>query len=349
MLGMVLSLTTPTVPPDTMTLAHSPRPSSALAFVIDMAPTTEDFRDAVLAGLARTPKSLSPKFFYDARGARLFEAITETRDYYITRTELALLERIAPELPEIVGPGAVVVEPGSGSSTKVRLVLDHLDRPAGYIAIDISRDHLIESAGAIADAYPGIAVGAIVADFVSDLSLPAEAEIPGGRRLGFFPGSTVGNFSPPQARTILTNLARIIGRDGGILIGIDLKKDPAVLHAAYNDGEGVTADFNLNLLHRINRELDADIDVRSFEHVAFFNEAESRIEMHLRSRVAQEVEIDGRTFAFAAGETIHTENSYKYDLDGVARLAGDCGLEVHRHWTDPDDLFGVFHLTARTG
>ncbi len=322
-------------------------PISRLAFFKDDAPRVDDLRAAVMTGLARPQKSLPPKFFYDEAGAALFEAITDTEEYYLTRTEVRLLQEIGPEIADLTGPQCVVVEPGGAASVKIRILLDHLADPAGYIAIDISRTHLIESAVRIAAAYPDIAVGAICADFAAMGGLPTAADMIGRRRLGFFPGSTIGNFSPDQAVAILEWFKAIVGPDGALLIGADTKKDIAVLDAAYNDKKGVTAAFNRNLLHRINRELHANFDADSFDHVAFFNEHESRIEMHLRSRHAQRVTIDGHDFDFAADETIHTENSYKYDRADFAELAVRAGFRVARHWTDPARLFSIYYLIGR--
>jgi len=321
-------------------------PISPLAFFKDDAPRVDDLRAAVLTGLAQPQKSLPPKFFYDEAGAALFEDITRTEEYYLTRTELALLEAIMPTVADLAGPRSVVIEPGGAASTKIRVVLDHLTRPAGYIPIDISRAHLIETARRIAESYPDIAVGAVCADFLDVAGLPPAADGIGGRRLGFFPGSTIGNFAPDQAVTILKWFGTIVGPDGALLIGVDVKKDRAVLDAAYNDRAGVTAAFNRNLLHRINRELGADIEVDSFDHVAFFNERLGCIEMHLRSRRAQRVTIGGQAFDFAADETIHTENSYKYDPAEFAELAGRAGLRAAHHWTDPAQQFSVHYLAG---
>ena len=321
-------------------------PISRLAFFKDDAPRVDELREAVLSGLAQPQKSLPPKFFYDEAGAALFEAITRTEEYYLTRTEVALLEAIGPEVAGLAGPRSAVVEPGGAASAKIRVLLDHLVRPAGYIAIDISRAHLIESALRIAEAYPEIAVGAVCADFLDMAGLPGVAGGIGRRRLGFFPGSTIGNFAPDQAVTVLKWFRAIVGTDGALLIGVDAKKDRDVLDAAYNDRAGVTAAFNRNLLHRINRELGADIDTDSFDHVAFFNERLGRIEMHLRSRRAQRVTVDGHVFDFAADETIHTENSYKYDPAEFAELAGRAGLRAARHWTDPARQFSVHYLVG---
>jgi len=321
-------------------------PLSPLAFFQDDAPRVDDLRAAVLTGLAQPQKSLPPKFFYDEAGTALFEAITRTEEYYVTRTEVALLGAIMPEVADLAGPQSVVVEPGGAAGAKIRVVLDHLTRPAGYIAIDISRAHLIDTALRIAESYPEIAVGAVCADFLDVAGLPPAADGIGRRRLGFFPGSTIGNFAPDQAVTILKWFRTIVGNEGALLIGVDVKKDRAVLDAAYNDRAGVTAAFNRNLLHRINRELGADIDADSFDHVAFFNERLGRIEMHLRSRRAQRITIEGHGFDFAADETIHTENSYKYDPDDFDGLAARAGLRAARHWMDPAQQFSVHYLVG---
>jgi len=317
-----------------------------LAFFEDCEPAVDDFRAAVLDGLARTPKGLPPKFFYDDAGAALFEAITETEEYYITRTEIALLRRIADDIAALVGPGSVVVEPGSGASIKIRTLLDHLVEPAGYVAIDISRGHLLDSVRRIAHTYPALAVGAICADFMQAFDLPPDARTLGRRRLGFFPGSTIGNFAPDSAVGMLTRFRDLIGPGGGLVIGVDLKKDARILNAAYNDAAGITADFNLNLLRRINRELGGDIDLCGFEHIAFYNEAEGRVEMHLKSRRRQTVHVAGRAFGFDEGETIHTENSYKYDRSEFAALAARAGFDAVTAWADDRGLFSIHYLAV---
>jgi len=321
----------------------------SLAFFIDLAPATADFRASVLSGLSQSPRRLACKFFYDQAGLDLFGKICETPEYYVTRTETALLREIGPAVAALAGPGASVVEFGAGSDLKVRLLLDALDRPAQYVAIDIAGGPLRDTALAIAADYSALRVGAICADFTTLAALPAEAAAlaggtAGGTALGFFPGSTIGNFAPPEAEAFLRQIHGVLGPGGGLLIGVDLKKGTARLNAAYNDAAGYTAAFNLNLLHRMIRELGADLDTSGFEHRAFYNEAESRIQMHLRSLRGQEIRVGGQRFEFEPGELIHTENSHKYSLDGFSDLAGRAGFEARASWTDADDLFSIHYL-----
>lgn len=307
----------------------------------DLHPPLADLRQEVLQGLDRQPRRLSPKFFYDRRGSELFEAITQTPEYYPTRTELTLLEQHAAEMAALLGRGGLLVELGSGSSRKIRLLLDAL-RPAAYMPVDISRDFLIESAGELAVDFPGVDIHAICADYSTGFELPW---IPKGvPRAAFFPGSSIGNFEPVQASALLSHLAHALGKGGLLLIGVDLQKDTEVLNAAYNDAQGLTAAFNLNLLARINRELEADFNLDAFQHRAFYNAARGRIEMHLVSTRVQWVEVAGNQFQFATGEGIHTENSYKYTIDGFQRLAGSAGFKPVKTWTDDEYYFSIHCL-----
>ncbi|WPC04217.1 L-histidine N(alpha)-methyltransferase [Pseudomonas benzenivorans] len=305
---------------------------------------SDSLREESLLGFARTPKAISPKFFYDHRGSELFEQICRQPEYYPTRTEELILRRAAGEIAEIAGHNANLVELGSGASRKVRLLLEAL-HPSSYLGIDISRDFLLSSARRLAADYPWLEVHAACADFSQPMSLPEDAL--GEQPLAFFPGSSIGNFDPQEAQAFLRNLYRLLPDGAGLLIGVDLIKDIEILEAAYNDQAGVTAAFNLNLLERLRGELDCDIDPGRFEHQAFFNEAESRIEMHLRSPEAQLVRIEDAHFAFAAGETLHTENSYKYSLDGFVALAARAGFEAQAVWTDRQRLFSVHYLQRR--
>jgi dimethylhistidine N-methyltransferase len=310
----------------------------------DLHPAREDFQADVLAGLGREAKRLPPKFFYDERGSQLFDAITRLPEYYLTRTEIDLLHRHGEEMAGMLGDDGLLFELGSGSSVKIRVLLD-AQQPLVYAPIDISREHLRRSAGAIARDHPELEVHAICADYSQPLELPGFFDTAG--RAAFYPGSSIGNFDPTQARELLRRIALLLGPDGRLLIGVDLKKDPALLHAAYNDSQGVTAEFNLNLLARINRELDADFDVAAFSHSAFYNEALGRVEMHLVATATQVVRIDGRCFNFKAGESIHTENSYKFGVEEFQTLAAEAGLATMRVWQDDDGLFSV-HCLAPT-
>lgn len=303
-----------------------------------------DFRVDMHAALSAAPRTISPKYFYDARGSQLFDAICELPEYYPTRTELALLRQHAAEIAALAGPQAELVEFGAGSLRKVRLLLDALERPAGYVPIDISGEHLAQAAAQLRRDYPGLVVQPLAADYTQPMQLPA-APRGAGMRLGFFPGSTIGNFDPEQALRFLRMAARVL-RGGALLLGADLVKDPAVLHAAYNDEAGVTAAFNLNLLARANRELGTDFDLDGFAHGAFYNSPRRRIEMHLVSRRAQQVHLDGRTYAIAQGETLHTENSHKFSIDSLRALAVEAGFAPGPAWTDPNQLFSLHWLAA---
>jgi L-histidine N-alpha-methyltransferase len=318
------------------------RYSSQFAFY-DLAPGEESFRDAVLHGLARPRKAIPCKFFYDAPGSARFEQICALPEYYLTRTEIAILERNAAEIATLVGPHCRLIEFGSGASRKVRILLNALDAPVAYVPVDISREHLRDAAGSLSEDFPAVPVIAVCADYTRPFPLPPLAGPP-GKRVGFFPGSTIGNFEPDAAADFLANYARILGPGGEMLIGVDLKKDPAVLDAAYDDRAGVTAAFNLNLLERINRELDGDLDLDLFEHLAFYSEAEGRIEIYIRSLADHRARIAGHDFHFAAGELIHTEYSYKYAVDEFRALAARAGFRPLKTWIDPDDLFSVHYF-----
>ena len=308
--------------------------------------TAREFRADVLRGLRAPRKELPCKYFYDEVGSALFEQITELEEYYPTRTELGIMERHAAEMAGLLGPRCLLIEYGSGSSLKTRRLLDRLREPAGYVPIDVSGEHLRHSARALSEEYPDVEVLPLCADFARPLGLPACRKA-ASRRVFYFPGSTLGNFTPEAALTLLRQTAGLCGRGGGMLLGIDLQKTPLVIEAAYNDRRGVTAEFNRNILARINRELGADFDIEQFSHRAFYNAAKGRIEMHLVSRRDQVVRVGGVPFLFAAGETIHTENSYKYSLPALADLARASGFATERVWTDEHQYFGVVYLVLR--
>jgi dimethylhistidine N-methyltransferase len=308
-------------------------------------PMTLAFLNDVVMGLSNTPKELPPKWFYDAAGAKIFEEICETPEYYPTRTEQGILEGAASEIADLLGRDAVLVEFGSGAMEKVRLLLDELTDTRAFVAIDIAEEQLAEAAESLESAYPGLRVHTIAKDFTKPVELPADLDETGGQRCAFFPGSTIGNFEPLEAKHFMERMRHAVGAEGALLVGVDLLKDPARLEAAYNDDSGVTGRFNLNVLHRINRELGGDADPESFEHRAFFNPDEGRVEMHLRARRAQTLHVGGHAFHFAAGETIHTENSYKYTIEGFQALAAEAGFSPLRVWTDDENLFSV-HLLA---
>ncbi|MFL5340282.1 MAG: L-histidine N(alpha)-methyltransferase [Gemmataceae bacterium] len=306
--------------------------------------TANRFLADVLAGLSRPQKQLPPKYFYDAEGSRLFDRITELDEYYPTRTELGIMRQHAGAMAEKCGRGCLLIELGAGSLVKVRLLLERLDCPAGYVPVDVSGDHLRAAARELVRDHPDLTVRPVCTDFTRDFPLPS---LPAARRVVYFPGSTIGNFDPPDADALLLRIARLVGPGGGLLLGVDLRKDRRVLEAAYNDRLGVTAAFNRNLLARINRELGADFDLSAFRHRAFYNSSQSRIEMHLVSLANQWVRIGGAVFLFEEGETIHTENSYKYDLAELSRRTARCGLQVDATWTDERSYFAVLFLTAQ--
>jgi dimethylhistidine N-methyltransferase len=302
-----------------------------------------DFGRDLLAALATTPHAISPKYFYDAEGSRLFDRICELPEYYPTRTEIAILERSVVQMAALAGPRAEIVEFGAGSLRKVRLLLQAFDAPARYLPIDISGEHLRDSAAILRNEFAGLDVQPVIADYSRDVHLPAP--LGAGRRIGFFPGSTLGNFTPDEAVDFLQRAAALLP-GGALLLGADLVKDPHVLHAAYNDAQGVTAAFNLNLLARANRELGANFVPAQFAHYAFYNAPLQRIEMHLVSRVRQAVTVCGERFTLQEGESIHTENSYKFTIDGLRALAQRAGFRPGPVWTDAERLFSVHWLHA---
>jgi dimethylhistidine N-methyltransferase len=315
------------------------RPAAPSAFATD-----------VLNGLTAAPKRLPPKYFYDNAGSALFERITELPEYYPTRCEIGILNGHASDIAALIPEGSALIEFGSGSSVKTRIVLLNAPSLAAYVPVDISSDFLRQQAASLRREYPRLAVLPVAADFSKPFDLPPViAAMP---RVGFFPGSTIGNLEPHEAATFLRHAARILGAGATFIVGVDLVKDTQVLQRAYNDSQGVTAQFNLNLLARINRELGGRFNLGCFEHHAFFNRERSRIEMHLASLKRQRVRLLGECIDFRAGETIHTENSYKYSLESFGALARGAGFTPHAVWTDPERYFSVHVLTlgaARSG
>jgi L-histidine N-alpha-methyltransferase len=303
----------------------------------------ERFLEDALSGLRSRPKTLPCKYFYDAEGSKLFEQICALPEYYPTRTELSILRAHAPEMARCIGAGALLVEYGSGSSTKTRLLLDRLAEPAAYVPVDVSREHLHETALTLQLDYPSLEVLPVCADFTAAVRLPRPRRAP-RRRAVYFPGSTIGNFEPDGAVALMAGVAKRVGPRGGFLVGVDLRKDPRVLERAYDDAAGVTAAFNRNLLARMNHELGADFDLSRFHHRAVWAPEPGRIEMHLVSEAAQRVRVGGVPIRFARGETICTEHSHKYTLPGFAELARRAGLAVRRVWTDPAGWFSVQYL-----
>ena len=303
-------------------------------------------RDEILHGLRQHPKTLSPKFFYDERGSQLFEQITGLPEYYLTRTELSIMRGNIDEIVGLVGPQTSLIEFGSGSSMKTRILLEHLDRLAAYVPVDISRDHLIAAAEALAADFPHIEVLPLAVDFTRPFDLPQPQVMP-LRNIVYFPGSTIGNFMPSAAQALLEVMYQEAKEDGALLIGVDLKKEPAILERAYNDSAGVTAEFNLNMLRRLNSELSANFDLEKFRHQAVYKETPGRIEMHLVSTSAQTVTVAGEQFPFGEGESIRTECSHKYTLEEFAAMAERAGFAVDRVWTDRERLFSVQYCLRR--
>ncbi len=303
------------------------------------------FLDDVLRGLARAQKSIPPKYFYDERGSQLFERICELPEYYPTRTEMAIMARHVDEMVKLLGPDTQLVEFGSGASVKTRLLVDRLE-PSLYVPIDISETALREACKALTLMFPWLNISAVMADFSQPLRLPEFVGIPVHRKVVYFPGSTIGNFTPGEALEFLKGVRGIVGPGGMLLIGVDLKKDKRVLDAAYDDAQGVTAEFNLNLLHRVNRELGGDFQVKRFRHKAFYDEREGWIEMHLESLYSQFVNVGGQRFEFRPGETIHTEISCKYSVEEFQQLAAGARFHAEKAWTDPANLFAVHAMIA---
>lgn len=301
-----------------------------------------EFREAVLSGLSAMPRAIPAKFLYDSRGSALFDAICELPEYYLTRTETEILRQCAGEIASLAGPGCALIEYGSGSSVKSRLLIEAMRDLEAYVPVDISRQHLDATAARLRRDYPGLRVEPVSADYMTLARLPVD--LGGARRIGFFPGSTIGNLTPEEARAFLRRARSLLGESGAMVLGADLKKDPRRLHDAYNDAAGVTAQFTLNLLRRMNRELDANFDLSAFAHEAFYNPVEGRIEIYFRSLRPQTVTVAGRSFAFAEGERVHTEYSYKYDDAGIEQLARSAGFTIARTWTDPARLFAVVYL-----
>ena len=306
------------------------------------------FLDDVLHGLGSQPKQMPPKYFYDAIGAELFTQICELEEYYPTRTEISILQKNATDIATKLGEQAMLIEYGSGSLDKVRILLDALSDPVALCAIDISAEQLKAASKEVQNAYPELEVLAVEADFTQVVPLPSPETSPKAH-VAFFPGSTIGNFAPENARDFLAGISETIGVDGLLLIGVDLKKDASRLVAAYDDAKGVTAAFNLNLLQRINFELGGDFDLTLFRHIARYSKVHGRIEMHLESCTDQTVRIGDHAFDFEAGETIHTENSYKFSSDEFQALAQSAGFDHVQSWSDPEDLFSVmlFHVSSR--
>ena len=314
-------------------VARSPR--SPLPAVEDPA-----FAADVLRGLNATPKRIPAKYFYDDAGSQLFDRITDLPEYYPTRCEMSILAAQADEICKLIPEGAALIELGAGSNKKVRILLKAAPKLAAYVPVDICGEMIEREAVELRSDFPDLKVIPVTADFTREFELPLEART-APARVGFFPGSTIGNFEPHEAAAFLKNMANILGKGAILIIGVDLIKPVEVLKAAYNDKEGVTARFNLNLLKRINRELGGTFNLDNFEHHAIYNRERSRIEMHLASLKRQKVKVAGETIDFRVGETIHTENSYKYSVESLSALARGLGWSRMNVWTDPDEYFSI--------
>jgi dimethylhistidine N-methyltransferase len=308
-------------------------------------PAISDFLSDVIAGLSSEPRTLPCKYFYDERGAALFQKICELPEYYITHTEIDILDRHRTEIAAHLGPRISLIGLGTGSGTKTRILIEALEKPAIYIPVDISEKQLRKSASLFRKIFPDLEILPVCADYLQPVVLPATRH-KAARNVVYFPGSTIGNFEPGEATQFLRRIAKVCRHGGALLIGVDLRKDRNVIEAAYNDRAGVTAQFNLNLLGRINRELGADFDLQRWQHRAIYNSDAGRIEMYLISQIDQAVHIADHTFHFRSGEKIITEFSYKYALEGFAALARDAGFEFQKMWTDDAHLFGVFYFTC---
>jgi len=318
---------------------------SVKSALLDQEPSSESFLNEILFGLQQYPKTLPCKYFYDKRGSRLFDQICDLEEYYLTRTELAIMEIYAPQMAAQIGEGVMLIEYGSGSSVKTRILLDHLHSVAAYVPVDISRKHLQHSCRNLARSYPLLDVRPVCADFNTDFDLPFSLRQPSHCAV-YFSGSTIGNFERCEALELLSRIATLCGTGGGLLIGIDLIKDRKTLEAAYNDAGGLTAEFNLNLLRRINHELHGDFRLDQYRHLAVYNAQQSRVEIFIESLCDQTVTIADNVFDIAAGESICTEHSHKYTVDGFASIASEAGLTLRKHWTDDQNRFAVLHFAV---
>lgn len=312
--------------------------------MIDLGSTASDIMEEVLRGLSRRQKTIDPKFLYDKKGSELFEQICDLSEYYLTRAENEILHRHSSEIATHIGDNAVIIEPGSGSGIKVRRLLQELATPSAYVPIEISRDMLLRMTNELRGEFPDLNVIPVCGDFTRNLELPFSFDCNSGKKVTFFPGSTIGNFHPDEAITLLQRFSNLSGNQGGLLIGADLKKDKDVITLAYDDAAGVTAAFNLNLLERFNREVDAAFDTSKFSHQAIYNEPLGRVEMHLKSKIAQLVRVNKTVFRFSAGETIHTECSYKYSVEEFCALCAKAGLQIKKFWMDQSQLFCVYYF-----
>ena len=314
---------------------------TALYFYDQHQSRDQDMSTDVLTALSQSYKMIPPKYFYDEKGSQLFEKITQLDEYYLTRTEISILKQCVSEIKDLIESHCVLVEYGSGSSEKIRILLETI-RPEAYVPMDISKEFLFESADRLVAEFPWLEVHATCVDYSQEVELPYRPE--GLPLVGFFPGSSIGNFTHQEAKNFLCRVSRTLGTGNGFIIGVDTKKDARLLHAAYNDREGVTSEFNLNVLDHINEQLQGNLDRRHFRHVAEYNESLGRVEMYLESTIDQVAQISGKGIKFRKGERIHTENSYKYHIEEFEALAKECGFELVQHWMDENELFAVYYF-----
>jgi dimethylhistidine N-methyltransferase len=324
-------------------------PSHVAGFeFLDLAPIQKMEQSEILAGLKTKPKQIHPKFLYDQEGSKLFDLITDSPDYYLTRKETWILNQYSHEIAELVGPGAFILELGAGSSHKTRILLQAIPDPWVYVPVDISKDFLMESARRLSQEFPNLQILPIAADYLKPFFIPRQLLRDASQRLAFFPGSTFGNFEPEEAQNFLKTVATHVGKNGLLLMGIDLVKDPTILEKAYNDSQGITAAFNLNLLNRMNREFKANFNLNSFAHKALYNRTEKRIEMYLFSLEDQLVRFGNTTLAFKQGEVIHTENSYKFERKSFEYFIDQVGFSPLQRWNDPEEMFAVYLLEVKS-
>lgn len=314
------------------------------AQIIDLGIRPSHLLSEVLVGLSKSQKSISPKFLYDKKGSEIFEKIARLPEYYPTRTETNILKKHAEEIAEFIGEGSLIIEPGSGDGQKIKYLLPFVKKPMAFVPIEISKPALTKMTEEFMDEYPDLNVVPVCADFTQQFDFPISINPKGAKKVIFFPGSTIGNFHPSEAVALLKNFGKMAGKDGGLLIGVDLKKDPGVLKPAYDDAEGVTGAFNLNLLERLNREINANFNLENFSHFVQYDEKLGRIEMHLKSNVDQLVRVHQTVFRFKEGETIHTECSYKYLPEEFCELAAKARFTIRKTWMDPKKLFCVYYF-----
>lgn len=310
----------------------------------DFSPRSSDVLEEVLRGLYQEKKELPPKLLYDKKGSDIFDEICDLPEYYPTRSEKEILTRNAFEMSALIGPDALIIEPGAGVGEKIRLLLPYFESPAGYVPVEISKETLIDMSAEIASIFPEIKLYPVCADFTQSFNLDDIHVEEASKKVIFFPGSTIGNFTPSEAGSFLERMGEVVGEGGGLLIGVDMKKDSEILNKAYDDAQGVTAAFNLNLLQRLNSEIRTDFDAQAFRHRAYYNQDLGRVEMHLESLRDQTVRIDGKKVFFKAGETIHTESSYKYAVEEFIELAKRAGWSSVKNWQDEGNLFSVYYF-----